>query len=146
MKNIKNKARIVFERVNTIPFETLIGIFAALSGLLGLLHIGLPNDILRELLKTWQVVAFNISYLIAGMAMVIGIGAARADLEGFGLGLVAMNVAIRAVASVVLLGFDQLVISSIFFNLLVIGACIIRIISLARNEVIFKFKEDREEE
>ncbi|HWI47609.1 MAG TPA: hypothetical protein VNU45_05200 [Rummeliibacillus sp.] len=131
--------------INRYPFEILIAGLAIISGLVGLLHAGLQNNVLDKLLQSWQVVFFNISYLVAGLCLVAGLGIPRRDIEGAGLVLIIMSVVVRSFAELALLGINGLIVTSLLFNFMVIIACTIRILQLLKKEIIIKIGELPEE-
>ena len=79
-----------------MPFERLIALPVVTIGVVQLFDIGSRDDPLDRLLPTDFVVAYQVFYIAAGLAVLIGLGVARGRVEA--LGLVALGVgSIRAV-------------------------------------------------
>jgi hypothetical protein len=128
-----------FRRFAILPFESLIGMLAVLTGGLGLFHIGgVGTDVLSVLLPVWLRVTVQVIYLTAGLAMLTGLGVDRPDLEGFGLVTLAASTIIRTIALIKVVGLTPPVITAAAFNILLIWACVARMLSLSRREAIIR--------
>lgn len=115
--------------------------FLALSaGLIGLLHLSTSTDILTSLLPTWLVSGLNASYALSGLAMLVGLGLGRRDLEGGGIALLMSAVLVRGLAVVLVAGVTLQVSALLLFYLGFLVACGARLQSLVKNEVVLKVR------
>ena len=130
--------RRFFRRLSVVPFEAAIGAIALYSGLVGLLHLSQSSDALNLLLPGWFVIALQITYLVAGFAMLYGAGRGRGSAEVFGLILVGASLIVRSVALFWFLGVDALALNAIFPNAVFLAACASRYRALAKGVTLVR--------
>jgi hypothetical protein len=130
--------REAIRRWNTVPFETLFGCLAVFGGVIGLLHVGTSTDALDGVLGDPLVTTFQIVYILAGIFMLAGIGRGQAWLEAPGLILLVASVVVRALAVLILYGFDRNVIGLLALYVLVVYFSAVRLRSLYRGDVIVR--------
>jgi hypothetical protein len=125
-------------RLETIPFETAIGLFFIIAGLAGLfLSSGIP-DPLRKVLPAWETTATYAVYALAGAGLIVGVARGKAPAEGAGLVLLSTVVVVREIVYVTYLGLDAKVLVSSAFDLVLLWASLKRLRSLGQGEVIVK--------
>jgi hypothetical protein len=129
-------------RLAIVPFEEMIAEFVLLSGILGALGI-VPPGPLDVAVGNWAHVFYGL-YALSGLAMLVGIGLERANIEGAGVALLMSNALVRMVASVALFGFTTSSWVSIVFYLVIARACSRRLVTLVRGETVLKVGPDTE--
>jgi uncharacterized membrane protein YedE/YeeE len=130
------KLWLCYSRLITVPFETLIGALVVYAGIAGLLRGS--RDPLDLLLPHWEVLAFQVAYGLAGLQMLGGLAFARPNVEAAGLILLGMNVIVRFIAVVDILGITEPVVELLFLYGLILAACLVRVIALFRHQVIIR--------
>jgi hypothetical protein len=122
-------------RQSVLPFESLIAFLAVVSGGLALLNVGgLSADALSaELHVGWLVTLVQTLYLVSGLALFIGLGLGRRDLEAFGLVTLAAVEVIRSVGLYAFVGFEILVAVSYVFNAAIVLTCAVRLHTLTKG-------------
>jgi hypothetical protein len=136
--------KVALARFATVPFEAMIAALAAYSGGVGLLRFGANTDPLSLSLPLALVTMFQAGYLIAGLAMLVGLGTGRRNFEALGLVVVASSVLIRTVALVWVVGFTAPIINAMISSALVVLACVLRNRSLSRGDVIARIGESEQ--
>lgn len=138
----KHSLYTMWMNINIVPFQTVIALFCVLTGVFGLMNLGLNNDIfIRAIGPIWASV-FNIAYIVAGAGMILGVALARKDIELFGLTVIASQLLIRAISMGWIAGLNRLIIVGYFFNALTIGACVVRAMTILRYKVIVQKIKD----
>lgn len=128
-------------RFTVLPFEVLIGALVIVSGGLALIHVGgIGQDVLSLTLPGWLTTTLNVVYVASGLAILAGIGSARADFEAAGLIGVASGAVIRGLA-LVWFTWDRpdvrsLIVVGLIFDVMIVIACAIRIRHLAQRKTI----------
>ena len=130
--------RSMWMNINVVPFETVIAIFCALSGVFGLLQLGLNNDQFASAMGRTIANVFNAGYILAGLGMLVGIALNRKDIEIFGLTCVVTSLLVRSSAIAWKVGLNPFIVTSYFFNALVIGACITRAVMIIKYKVLIQ--------
>ena len=121
-----------FRRLALAPFETLIALLAIVTAVVSLLEVGgVAANPYDAVLPHWAADTFQAGYLLSGLLLLAGIGAARADVESAGLVVIAAAQATRAIVNVALIGAAVGVVS-VVFAVLVVGACGTRLWLLVR--------------
>lgn len=125
---------LFLRRLVYAPFETLIGGLAIVTALISLLHVGgVAANAYDAILPHWAAVAFQAGYLLSGLCLIAGVGAARGDVESAGLVIISASQITRAIVNVALLGAAVGAVS-VAFAVLVVGACGTRLWLLIRAE------------
>jgi hypothetical protein len=120
-----------FRRLMFAPFEVLIGGLAITTAIAGLLETGSPAaSALDAVLPGWAANLFQIAYLVAGVCLVVGVGAQRSDIESAGLVVIATNQVVRAIVFAALIGVANAAVSMVFAALVTV-ACWARLWGLA---------------
>jgi hypothetical protein len=121
-----------FRRLGYAQFESLIAGLAVATSLIGLFQPArLATEPLDLVLPHWAAVVFLAGYLLSGLCLLVGLGAARADVEAAGLVIIAASQVARVVASTALLGAARTEVAITFAGL-VVWACQSRIRQLVR--------------
>jgi hypothetical protein len=128
--------RAVIHRLGVTPWATVIGALVFFSGVLGLLNVAVERDPLALALPTWLLAVTQILYAVSGLAMLVGIGFGRADVEAAGLIGVGFGITSRAVAFVAILGLTPAVAVTLWFSAWVIWACAWSLWRLFRGDVV----------
>lgn len=121
-----------------VPFETMFGFYCAYSGLAGLLNFGIVSNAFNSATGYKTSTIFNIVYLLAGIGMYIGVGLKRINIEAFGLITVITSIIIRTITASWVFGINPVIINSYIFNTAIIFACIIRLITIYKNNIFIK--------
>lgn len=141
--------RTFLRRLNVLPFEVLIAQLVVVSGGLALFHVGgIGQDVLSTLLPGWLTTTLNALYLLTGLAMFVGIGMGRSDIEVAGLIGVASGAVIRGLALAWFAwdapGVRSLILVGFIFDVFIVVACAIRLTHLfQRKSVILAELRDR---
>lgn len=140
-----------FNRVYVIPFQCMFAIWSIYSGITGLLHFGVVSTSLTAIFSPLATTIFNAVYILAGLAMLLGPGLAKRNLEAMGLMLVSTVIGIRALAVVWFAGHSvipdaksteiEVIINTISVTLVFLAACFLRIHSLWKLSSIVMVKE-----
>jgi hypothetical protein len=129
------RSRLFFGRQTVVPFECLIGALAFVSGLFHLFGIGsVGQDPLTLLLPDWLAFSTDVSYAIAGLAILFGVGLSRGDIEAFGIILVATGIVVRSIALIDLAGFTESVRVAVLFNVMILFTCCVRVWMIVRGQ------------
>lgn len=129
-----------------LPFQALIGGLAALTGLLALVDVGgTSTNVISEALPGWLNMYFNLSYGVAGLAMLAALWLPRRDLEAASLILIASNVVVRSLVTYFALGLVGIVLVAYAFNLMILLACVARLRTIIRGEVLLPFAPQKGE-
>lgn len=139
MDDLRGVKRFV-GRVNTLPFESLLAVIAIASCIFGLLHLTYANP-LDAVLGRNLTIAFELGYGVAGVLMLLGLGFAKGNVEAAGLVLLGSSGLVRCLVLWQLLGFTRDVAVALVFYVLIVGACVARLRSLLRHEVIIRGTE-----
>lgn len=138
--------KVIWRRLSVVALETMIAMFVVYSAAAGLLHIpGIQADVLADVLGGYLVTAFQVVYLVAGLAMLYGIagGRRRARFEEFGIILVITSIIVRQVA-LVAVALDEFgwaaIGNTIVFNSLAVFWLGVRLFQLLRGYSIARFK------
>lgn len=124
-------------RLAVLPFDTTLAGLVLVSGLLALRHFGgLGLDPLSAQLPGWLEMVCNLLYALAGTAWLAGLGSGRGDLEAFGLTGVAAGITMRAVALVWFVGWSSAIFVVLVFDVMVLGACMVRLKHLIQGRVL----------
>lgn len=129
-----------WKRLAVVPFEALIGGLAMFSGTVALLGIGTSVDSLTLLLPEWLVQALNVEYILSGVALLLGLGYAKAGVEALGLILLGAAVTVRGVAVVQAAGIDWSVAALLALYFMIDLACVARLATLRRGDVLLKLE------
>lgn len=130
-----------WRRLKVVPFEALIALFAAYSGAVSLLGIGPTATALTLQLPPWLVNVLNIVFLLAGLAMVFGIGVPRRSLEAFGLVLVLMSVVVRTLALQWLVGATADTLNGLVLNSLTVIFLWVRLSAVIRGSRLLQIED-----
>lgn len=130
--------RAFYGRLTVVPWGVVIAGLSIISGLVGLLHVGTGSDALDAELAPLLVSAFQVTYLVSGLAMFVGLGRGSASLEGFGLVLLALSIVVRFVAVTAAVGVSIQVVILLVFYVLILWACLTRLRALFRGDVLIR--------
>lgn len=137
------EAREAWGRLTTLPFSTVFACFAIFAGLVGLIDFdGTTADALGQALGRWGNL-FELVYLVSGAGMLYGLAFGKAKVESPALVLLGMNVVVRSVALVLVLGFGSRIATGLVLNALVIWACWVRVAILMRGDRIVRIHGGR---
>ncbi len=127
-----------FRRLKVAPFE---GAFAAINIFMAISALTRPTvqgGIFNHVVGLQLSAAFNVGYVMAGVAMLIGIAFGRRELEGSGLILLAASLLMRTIAVGWVFGLMRAGVALYVVNGLLIGAVIIRLISLFQRKTLIQ--------
>lgn len=139
--------KTALERLRTLPFERLIAGLVIISGVVGLIRTlsgEAARDPLDQLLPTELVIFFEVAYLVAGVGMIWGVGAAKARVEALGLVVLASATVVRLLAIVVIVGITFDVLVALVLYSLVLHACYDRLQILLHRQTLFLSRGDRD--
>lgn len=121
--NSRLLAKRVTRRLLTAPFEALIALFAIVTAVLGLARTGtIAADAFERLLPPWAAAGFQLAYLGAGLALIVGLLTGYAQVEAAGLVLLGTTQVTRAVANAAMLGPAHSI-GTVTFAALIVAAC-----------------------
>ena len=127
-----------YSRQKAAPFETMLGFICIYGGLAGIFNFGIINNIFTSVISYPLLLLLNIIYLISGITIFTGLGLKRGNLEAFGLVILSTTLIVRTVLIGFLLGFNPIIINSYISNAAFVFACIIRIRTIAKNNLIIE--------
>lgn len=130
------------KRVAIVPFEMSIALLAIISGFTGLLHIGIIDPV-DQLLPVWEAILFNLSFLLCGVFLALGIVRAKGGIESLGLWLLNGIVLSRFILYGYLLGFGKNFLVTGLFDAAILAASVIRLYAIRKNQVLVKVKDVR---
>lgn len=115
------------------PFETVFGFFCAYGGLAGLFKFGIVLTAYSQAISGKFLVISNTLYLISGLAIFIGLGIRRGDIEAFGLILLATVLVVRTLIFSFVFGLNPVIVNSYILNAAFIFSSIIRLKTIIKN-------------
>lgn len=118
------------------PGAVALAMVALYAGVAGLFHIGASTDALAALMPMWLSFALNLIYAAAGIAMLVGMGRQRGNIEAAGWILLAASVLVRAIAIVVVAGLTPSVLGLLVLYVGFLSAAIVRIVQIVRGDAI----------
>jgi hypothetical protein len=130
--------RRFFERQALAPFETMLGFFFVYAAIASIAHFGVIVSPLTKLLGPTVATIFNLVYLLAGLAMYLGIGFRRGNIEAAGLILLMASLAIRTIATGWLLGTSPMVINGYVLNAAFFFSCAIRLRTIHKAQQLLE--------
>lgn len=130
--------KIAIHRLNVIPFEAAMAWISFFAGFVGVTHLTTSTDSLNVFLPSWFVLALNISYMLSGVGILIGLGTARRDAEGAGIVLLLGSVVVRALAIAFIAGIHISTFLLLVFYTVFALACLSRIRALFSGSVTVK--------
>lgn len=113
-------------KIRAAPFEAAVAAVIVVQAVIAFGSWGIVDPV-SQLLPGWLTVAFNVLYLIAGVAILAGLILSRGDVEGAGLVLLSSIVMARGVMFGQLLGWDIKAVTSLAFAVFVAAAAVLRI-------------------
>lgn len=131
-----------FKRLSTAPYESAAAILVAWVGIGSFFDPPVSQQIFIAALPAALSVWFNAANVIAGVALVIGLGLGYRNLEMFGLILLVGSLLVRVVVLVNYTGFGPVVNGAIIQFAVYIIASLVRLSTLARNRVVLMVDMD----
>ena len=128
--------KLVYDRLRALPFQVAMAGLALVSGTTGLLHIGTATDSLTLLFPTWLVLGLNVTYIMSGVCMILGLALPRRDVEGFGLVQLGAAVVVRGVAVALVAGLNPDVLSLYTLYAMILWACYQRLKALFKAKAV----------
>ncbi|HET9672870.1 MAG TPA: hypothetical protein VFQ40_08500 [Actinomycetota bacterium] len=134
--------RSVWSRFAAVPFEMSFGCLAVISGLAGLFGFGMGSRLLRLLFSHGFQITFYSAYLVAGLLILFGLGAARARIEAVGIVWLGAVVAVQAILFIAFAInrpelWEDVAIGTVFY-LVMLAACLTRLRALLRHEKLVR--------
>jgi len=128
-------------RQAVLPFESLIAFLVVVSGSLALLHVGgLGADALSLRLPALLNTAVQALYVVSGLAVWLGLGLVRRDIEAFGLVTLSAGVLIRSIGLFAFVGIEPVVLTAYLFNAAIILTCAVRFLVLVKGQTVVLVK------
>jgi hypothetical protein len=124
-----------FRQLAMLPFETAIALASVWGGVASSLGLTAGQGF-SATLPPLMVSAFNLLYILSGLAIVLGIGWGYRNLEACGLVLLTMSLLVRGIAVVVTAGATTPVLTAQFSTVVFIGATVLRFRALVQRAVI----------
>ena len=121
-----------FVRQSQHSFEVVIAFWCVYSGVTSLFNFGIVSNVITNALGTFAAAAFNILFVISGVAIYYGIGRSRGNVEGAGVILLAMSLLVRSLATGWVLGLSPVIFNSYILNGTLIVACMVRLVLLIK--------------
>ena len=128
-------------RISAIPFEIAIASLLILSGVTGLLHIGVIDPV-SALLPSWEAVLLNWASVLSGGFIVTGIVFGRSNVERSGLFFLIGVVVSRFLLYGHLFSYGANFVETGLFYLTIIWAAVIRIMSTAKKQTLIRVHDD----
>lgn len=126
-------------RLCVLPMNAAIALLSIYAGAAALLHFPPASaHPLVALLPGWLTTAFNLTYLIAGVLILLGIGLGKAALEGPGLVLLVASLAVRLSAAWSFVGWGRAVADLAVYYSAIGLACVERYLTIARGDTIVR--------
>lgn len=117
-----------------VPFETMLAFFFVYAAIAAMVNFGISLSPLLRFLGPRIGVVFYCTYLVAGLGMFFGIGLRRANLEGFGLILIATCLTVLTIVNSWLLGVHPTTVNGYVLNSAFVLACIIRLRTILKGQ------------
>lgn len=130
------KTNSFYRQLAVLPFETAIGLVSVWGGLASLFGLTTAGQSFSAALPPLMVSAFNLLYILSGLAIMLGIGWGYRNLEACGLILLLMSLLIRAIALLVAVGLTGAVLSAQISSVIFTAATVLRLLVLFRNGTI----------
>lgn len=96
--------RIFFHRLTVLPFEAAIALASVWGGLASLFGLTTTGQAFGTALPPNMATAFNLLYIISGLAILHGLGWGYRNLEACGLILLLTSLTVRSIALAVTFG------------------------------------------
>jgi hypothetical protein len=136
MKEIPSGAKEFQDRLKVVPFDTALALVAVWSGISAIFSASVQARLFNDTMPEAIAMAFNLVYIIGGLAVVSGTGWAYRNVQLSGWILIFTSLLVRIFALWSYGGFNPFVTASIAQALLFGPACIIRIITLLKRQVV----------
>ena len=127
------------------PFELAFAAIIISQGVVALTGRGIVNPA-NALLPHWLAIAFQIAYILAGLAISIGLLLPRGDVEGGGLILLATDLMARAILFGQFLGWNLQSVTSLTFSAFLTLACIARLAMLISGLTVVLIRRDGDDD
>jgi hypothetical protein len=132
--NIPLTMKQFFERQAIVPFETMLAFFFIYAAIAAMINFGITVSPLVKVVGPKIGIVFYSIYLLAGLGMYFGVGLRRADVEGFGLILIATFLVVVTIANSWVFGVNPMVINSYVLNAAFVFSCVIRLRTILRGQ------------
>lgn len=130
----------MLKRMAIVPFEMAIAALLILSGISGLVHVGISDPVL-SLLPIWEGDILNIASILSGLLMFFGVASGKGRVELPGLILLNGVILSRFLLFGHLLGYGANFFQTGIFDFVVVIASMTRARSIRKDHVIVRLKE-----
>ena len=127
-----------FHRLIVLPFESAIAIASVWGGLASLFGLTTAGQAFGTTLPQSLATAFNLLYIISGLAILLGLGWGYRNLEACGLILLLTSLTVRSIAFVVTFGLAPSIATMLIQAVIFIAAAIFRLRAVIKNGTIIQ--------
>lgn len=124
--------RIFFHRLTVLPFEAAIALASVWGGLASLFGLTISGQAFGTALPPNMATAFNLLYIISGLAILFGLGWGYRNLEACGLILLLTSLTVRSIALAVTFGLAPSIAT------MLVQAAIFAVATIIRLRTVFK--------
>lgn len=129
--------RAFYRRLKILESWSGIAAFLLFAAAASVFHVGrLTPDPLDKLLPALFVRVLQVVYLVAGLALLIGLGRRRPRLQAYGLIAIVVSVLARALALIAAVGLRSDVATQLFFDAVLLWMCLVRLEKLFGHPVV----------
>ena len=132
------------QRLAVLPFEAAMGFLVFWAGAATTFQFSTSNDALTALMPNLLVIVLNVTYMLSGAGMLLGLGLGRRDLEGGGIVILIGALLIRLTAVIAVAGLSLPTVALTMFYVGFSAACISRLLDLMRNDMVVKIRNNGE--
>lgn len=132
------KRNSFFRQLAVLPFESALALVSVWSGLSSLFGLTTAGQAFNAALPPWMVIAFNLLYVLSGLAIALGIGWGYRNLEACGLILLLTSLLVRGIA-IVVTSWDTNasgVVAAQFSSAVFIGATLLRLMAIFHRATV----------
>lgn len=132
--------RVFFHRITVLPFEGAIALASVWGGVASLFGLTTAGQAFGTALPANMATAFNLLYIISGLAILFGLGWGYRNLEACGLILLLTSLTVRSIALAVTFGVAPSIVTMLVQSVIFIAATVFRLESIFRNGTIVQVK------
>lgn len=130
--------RVFFRRLTVLPFEGAIALASVWGGVASLFGLTTAGQAFGTALPPNMTIAFNLLYILSGLAILFGLGWGYRNLEACGLILLLTSLTVRSIALAVTFGITPSIATALVQAVIFIAATAFRLRSIFKNGTIIQ--------
>lgn len=126
----------VYDGLRSRPWATALALLVFLGGIYGVLGIGLQADVLAEFVPKYALKMISALYALSGLALIVGMGWHKGNIEAFGCLGIFGGILARAVATFAAFGMTVASFATLVVYIAIAASAIERYRQIQRDEQI----------